>query len=62
MFKRLVLEAPTAICVTIAFVTAATIFLASAWHALRMPRSQVDRFAHLPFNADSTDPHHDSSA
>lgn len=61
MFKRLLLDAPTAICVTIAFVTAATIFIASAWRALRMPRAQVDRFAQLPFNSDSTDTHHDRS-
>lgn len=52
MFKRLLLDAPTVICVTVAFVTAATIFVSFAWRAIRMPRAQVDRFAHLPFGPD----------
>lgn len=49
MFKRLLLEEHTALCLMIAFATAATIFLAFLWRALRMSRSQVDRFANLPF-------------
>lgn len=61
MFKRLLLEAPTALAVTIAFVTAATIFLASTWRAFRMPRAQADRFAQLPFESGSSDLHHDRS-
>lgn len=49
MFKRLLLEEPTAICLTIAFVTASSIFAAFLWRAVRMSRAQSDRFANLPF-------------
>jgi len=55
MFKRLLLDDTTAIFTLLAFVTAAVIFIAIAWRAIRMPREQVDRFANLPFNADSHD-------
>lgn len=56
MFKRLLLEEHTAACLTVAFVTAATIFFAFVWRALRMSRAQVDRFAHLPFATDTSEP------
>jgi len=49
MFKRLILEYYTVICTLIAFIVAATIFLATVWRAIRMPRAQVDHLAHLPF-------------
>lgn len=49
MFKRLLLDEHAALCLTVAFFTAATIFLAFVWRAVRMSRSQVDRFARLPF-------------
>lgn len=54
MFRRLILEDYTAACLIVAFVTVATIFLAFAWRALRMNRSQVDRFAQLPFSAEAS--------
>ena len=57
MFKRLILEDSAAIFVLTAFVTAATIFITISWRALRMPRSQVEKFAQLPFTADSDDRH-----
>ncbi len=59
MFRRLLLEDTTALCALVAFVTVATIFVAFAWRALRMPRPQIDRFAHLPFNSESAAVHHD---
>jgi len=57
MFKRLILEDSAAIFVLTAFVTAATIFITISWRALRMPRSQVEKFAQLPFTTDSDDRH-----
>ncbi|ACB77352.1 hypothetical protein [Opitutus terrae] len=55
MFKRLPLEEHTTACLTIAFVTAVTIFFGFAWRALRMSRAQVDRFAQLPFAPETSD-------
>jgi hypothetical protein len=52
MFRRLILEDYTVVCVMVAFATVATIFLAFAWRALRMNRAEVDRFAQLPFAAE----------
>jgi len=62
MFKRLILEDSSALCVLTAFVTAATIFLAISWRALRMPRAQAERFARLPFTPDSAERGPDSHA
>ena len=59
MFKRLILEESSTIYVIVAFVTAATIFVAITWRALRMPRAQVDKFAQLPFTTDPADGRHD---
>lgn len=61
MFKRIIFEDSAAIFTIVAFVTAATIFVSIAWRALRMKRAEENRFAHLPFNSDSSDTHHDSS-
>jgi hypothetical protein len=60
MFKRLIFEDYATICTLIAFVVAATVFLATVWRAIRMPRAQIERFANLPFDSDST--HHDKRA
>ncbi|HYP16703.1 MAG TPA: hypothetical protein VEQ65_05785 [Opitutus sp.] len=60
MFKRLLLEEHTALCLTIALVTASTIFFGFLWRALRMSRGQVNRFSQLPFGSDA-DARHDSS-
>lgn len=49
MFRRLLLEDSTAIVTIVAFVVAASIYLAFAWRALRMKRPQLARFAALPF-------------
>ena len=49
MFKRLVLQDSAPIYTIAAFAVAASIFISVAWRALRMRRSQVDRFASLPF-------------
>jgi hypothetical protein len=61
MFKRLILEDSSIWYVIAAFVTAATIFLVITWRAVRMPRAEVEKLAHLPF---TTDDHarHDPSA
>ncbi len=60
MFKRLIFEDYAVLCTLIAFIVAATIFLATVWRAIRMPRSQIDRFANLPFDSEST--RHDKRA
>jgi hypothetical protein len=62
MFKRLILEDWSTVCVLTAFVTAATIFLAITWRALRMPRAQAEHFARLPFTPDTPSRRHDPSA
>ncbi len=62
MFRRLVFEDSAAIFTIVAFVTAASIFISIAWRAVRMPRTQVDRFANLPFNSDTPVARHDHSA
>lgn len=62
MFRRLILEDSAAIFTIVAFITAATIFVAFTWRALRMSRTQADRFANLPFTSDSDAARHDHSA
>ena len=49
MFRRLVFENSTALVTIIAFVTASSIYLAFAWRALRMRRSQLSFLENLPF-------------
>lgn len=56
MFKRLIFEDYAAVCTIIAFLVAATIFLATVWRALRMPKSQIKRFANLPFESETNRP------
>ena len=57
MFKRLILEDSSTWYVITAFVTAATIFLTITWRAVRLPRAEVDKFAHLPFTTDANERH-----
>lgn len=52
MFRRLILEHWMSIFTLVAFCTALIIYLSCAWRALRMPREQSDRFAHLPLTED----------
>jgi len=49
MFQRLILQDSAAVYTIAAFSVAASIFVAVAWRALRMRRSQVDRLCRLPF-------------
>jgi len=56
MFKRLVFEDYAALCTIVAFAVVATVFLGAIWRALRMPRSQSEHMAALPF--DATSPQH----
>jgi hypothetical protein len=49
MFRRLILEDHAAIYTIAAFITAASIFGAFLWRALRMQRPQIERFENLPF-------------
>jgi ABC-type nickel/cobalt efflux system permease component RcnA len=62
MFRRLLLDQHAAVFAVVAFVTVAAIFLFMTWRAVRMSRTQIDRFARLPFNSDSENARHDHSA
>ncbi len=59
MFRRLVFEDSAALFTIVAFITALSIFVTISWRALRMKRSQVERFENLPF-ATSTPVSHDA--
>jgi hypothetical protein len=50
MFRRLVFEDSAALFTIAAFITAVSIFVTISWRALRMKRSQVERFENLPFS------------
>lgn len=54
MFKRLVFEDYAVVCTLVAFLVVATIFLATVWKAIRMPKAQVKHFANLPFENDAS--------
>ena len=53
MFRRLVFENSAALYTIVAFATAASIYVAFAWRALRMKRPQVAHFENLPFEVDT---------
>jgi hypothetical protein len=61
MFRRLVLEETAALFTFAAFLTAASIFLAMTWRALRMKRSQVEHFENLPFATATPPARHDAT-
>lgn len=50
MFRRLVFENSAALFTIVAFITAAWIYVAFAWRALRMKRPQIAHFENLPFD------------
>jgi hypothetical protein len=52
MFKRLLVDDSALAFVLTAFFTAATIFVAFAWRAIRMPRSQIAQLENLPFSGE----------
>ncbi|MFI5357732.1 MAG: hypothetical protein ACHQ4G_10395 [Opitutales bacterium] len=60
MFQRLLLEDNAAIFTLVAFLVALSFFVTIAWRALRMPRSQIERFANLPFTTDADASRHDA--
>lgn len=62
MFRRLVFEDSAALFTIVAFVTAATIYLAFTWQALRMKRPQVTRFENLPFDTATPSARHESDS
>ena len=49
MFRRLILDDSAAFFTLAAFITAGSIYVAIAWRALRMRRSELEHFANLPF-------------
>ena len=53
MFRRLVFENSAALFTISAFITAVSIYVAVAWHALRMKRPQLERFENLPFETET---------
>lgn len=62
MFQRLIYEDSAALFTLTAFITAASIYTTIGWRALRMKRSQVERFAELPFTAATPAARHDADA
>ena len=60
MFRRLVLENSAAIFTIVAFVTAASIYVAFTWRALRMKRPQLARFEDLPFETPTPSATHEA--
>ncbi|MBL9187613.1 MAG: hypothetical protein JNK23_09060 [Opitutaceae bacterium] len=62
MFRRLLLEEHAAIFTLSAFITAASIYVAFAWRALRMRRSQLERFENLPFATPTPAARHDADS
>lgn len=53
MFRRLIFDSSAALFTVSALVTAVSIYVAIAWRALRMKRSQLQRFGHLPFEVET---------
>ena len=62
MFRRLVLENHATLFTIVAFVTAASIYVAFAWRALRMKRPQVLRLENLPFETPTPAARHEADA
>jgi hypothetical protein len=62
MFRRLILEDSAAIFTLTAFITAASIYVAFAWRALRMKRPQLERFENLPFATQTPAARHDADS
>ncbi|MFT3782105.1 MAG: hypothetical protein QM790_08820 [Nibricoccus sp.] len=57
MFKRFIYEDWAMIFPVAAFITAACIFIYFVSRAMRMKRSQVERFSSLPFNEENSSRH-----
>jgi hypothetical protein len=62
MFRRLIFEDSAAWFTVAAFVTALSIFVTITWRALRMKRSQVERFENLPFESPTPSAHDSNTA
>ena len=54
MFRRLLFDDWVMIFPLVAFITATSIYATLTWRALRMRRSQVEHFARLPFENETT--------
>lgn len=54
MFRRLFFENWVSLFSLIAFITAASVYLTIFFRALRMKRVQIDRFARLPFENETS--------
>jgi hypothetical protein len=61
MFRRLVFENSAALFTFVAFLTAASIYVAMTWRALRMKRPQVEQFENLPFATATPPACHDAT-
>ncbi|MFA6289414.1 MAG: hypothetical protein WC661_18695 [Opitutaceae bacterium] len=54
MFHRLIFDDWVVIFPLIAFITAASVYVSLTWRALRMRPAQINHFASLPFNDESS--------
>ncbi len=57
MFKRLLFDDWVMIFPLVAFITATSVYVVLTWRALRMRRSQIDHFANLPFENETSSRH-----
>jgi hypothetical protein len=62
MFQRLIYEDSAALFTLAAFITAASIYCAIGWRALRMKRPQLEHFENLPFATDTPPARHADTA
>lgn len=61
LFHRLATGPAEVICTVVAFVFAATIFVAAAWQGLRMERRRASTLSDLPFSTPTPASGHDRS-
>ena len=54
MFHRLFFDDWVVIFPLVAFITAASVYASLTWRALRMRPAQINRFARLPFNDETS--------
>jgi len=54
MFQRILFENWVSLFPLVAFITALSIYATIFYRALRMKTSQIEHFAHLPFESETT--------
>ncbi len=60
MFKHLLIYDSTTLATVIAFITASSIFCTISYRAIRMKKSEIEKFENLPFETDRNPVSHDT--